>query len=325
MNPVGEIVLKGLRKVICYVCDRSVAQCVSDPQVASDKIYTLLLSPNPCMIARFGSTEMNAVRNYLSVCHGPDVRGYLTGKSYQWWWNKKGICLMKTYSGFFPNDSQSIELFCKMMLEDAKQVDLLGSWVKGEDAICPHIGPENRVLLRYLEPFWSDIPWTKALEGKRVLVVHPFADLIETQYTNNRSRLFVKEGILPEFKLVTVKAVQSLGGKCDDFKTWFDALNWMKEEISKEEFDIALIGCGAYGFPLAAHVKRMGKKAVHLGGALQLLFGIRGKRWENPMYGVKEWGIPFGFYSSMMNEFWVSPGGDLRPVDAHFVEGGCYW
>lgn len=49
----------------------------------------------------------------------------------------------------------------------------------------------------------------------------------------------------------------------------------MKDEIDKRDYDIALIGCGAYGFPLAAHIKRSGKKAVHLGGALQLLFGIK--------------------------------------------------
>lgn len=49
----------------------------------------------------------------------------------------------------------------------------------------------------------------------------------------------------------------------------------MKDEIDKQDYDIALIGCGAYGFPLAAHIKRSGKKAIHLGGALQLLFGIK--------------------------------------------------
>ena len=42
-----------------------------------------------------------------------------------------------------------------------------------------------------------------------------------------------------------------------------------------KNFDIALIGCGAYGFPLAAFVKGIGKKAVHIGGPLQLFFGIK--------------------------------------------------
>jgi hypothetical protein len=49
------------------------------------------------------------------------------------------------------------------------------------------------------------------------------------------------------------------------------------------DFDIAIIGCGAYSFPLAANVKRIGKNSVHLGGASQLLFGFSWKkmvRWR---------------------------------------------
>ena len=42
---------------------------------------------------------------------------------------------------------------------------------------------------------------------------------------------------------------------------------YMKAEINKSNYDICILGCGAYGFPLAAHVKRMGKKAIHMGGS----------------------------------------------------------
>ena len=52
----------------------------------------------------------------------------------------------------------------------------------------------------------------------------------------------------------------------------------MEERIGKIDFDVALLGCGAYGLPFAASIKRMGKKAVHLGVATQILFGIKGKR-----------------------------------------------
>ena len=90
-------------------------------------------------------------------------------------------------------------------------------------------------------------------------------------------------------------------------------------------YDIAIIGCGAYGFHLAAHVKRSGKKAIHLGGATQLLFGIKGNRWENSMYGVKEWGLPYGFYTNMFNSHWIKPGTEGRPQNAESVEGACYW
>ena len=79
-------------------------------------------------------------------------------------------------------------------------------------------------------------------------------------------------------------------------------------------FDVALIGCGAYGLPLGAAIKQMGKPAVHLGGALQLLFGIRGRRWE---------AMPQ--YLSLMNDAWVRPSSTETPPLAEMVDGGCYW
>ncbi len=62
--------------------------------------------------------------------------------------------------------------------------------------------------------------------------------------------------------------MQGIGGVCNEgFKDWFDAFEYMKAEINKSNYDICILGCGAYGFPLAAHVKRMGKKAIHMGGS----------------------------------------------------------
>jgi hypothetical protein len=98
----------------------------------------------------------------------------------------------------------------------------------------------------------------------------------------------------------------------------------MEDRMDSTEYDIALIGCGAYGFPLAAHAKRMGKKAVHLGGALQILFGIKGKRWEDPNYSVG-FGNRTNPYLEMFNEYWVRPSADECPKDAKSVENGCYW
>lgn len=71
--------------------------------------------------------------------------------------------------------------------------------------------------------------------------------------------------------------------------------------------------------------KKMGKQAIHLGGVLQLLFGIKGNRWENPNYGVKEWGIPYGSYSNLINDFWIKPSDKEKPQQSDQVEGACYW
>ena len=105
-----------------------------------------------------------------------------------------------------------------------------------------------------------------------------------------------------------------LENNTDKYKDWFEALNVMKSDIKKIDFDIAIIGCGAYGFPLAAECKRMGKKAIHLGGQVQMMFGILGKRWEE---------IPY--YKQFINEYWVHPLEEEIPDNFKKVEGGCYW
>lgn len=297
-----------------------------NPNKASNMIYNFLVQDKPCMIARFGSTEFAALVNYLGI-NSPhrSIWKYIKGEQPQWWWNKNIMNQMQQWSGFFPPTEENMQRFGDLMMEDMKQLDLLGSWINNEYIVANYIKQAKYVHLRLLEPFWAKEPWTRALRKKRVLVIHPFTPIIEKQYLENRQKLFDNQDVLPEFQLQTVQAVQSLGGDSNGFDDWFQALDWMKHEIDQCDYDIALIGCGAYGFPLAAHVKRQGKKAVHLGGSLQLLFGIIGRRWEDPYYGVKEWGIPKGSYSRLINEYWVRPGDDAKPRNAQEVENGCYW
>jgi hypothetical protein len=102
------------------------------------------------------------------------------------------------------------------------------------------------------------------LEGKKVLVVHPFEETIRKQYERRRL-LFKNPSVLPDFDMKIVKAVQSSADSPTEFATWFDALDHMKAEIDRQDYEIALIGAGAYGFPLAAHVKRSGKKIFPCG------------------------------------------------------------
>ena len=119
---------------------------------------------------------------------------------------------------------------------------------------------------------------------------------------------------MPEFKLEVIQAVQSLGTTQTEFETWFDAYDFMCSEIKNKDFDIAIIGAGAYGLPLASFVKSLGKKSVHLGGATQLLFGIKGKRWDNDP-----------LISLLVNEYWTRPSNEETPAKENLLEDGCYW
>jgi hypothetical protein len=142
-----------------------------------------------------------------------------------------------------------------------------------------------------------------------VLVIHPFEASIRKQY-EKRAVLFEDPRILPAFTLKTLKAVQSIGENPKGFETWFDALDWMCARVREIEFDVALIGAGAYGLPLAAYVKGLGKKAVHLGGASQIMFGIKGKRFD-------QWPE----YQKLYNEHWTRPLPEETPAAIMLFDG----
>ena len=130
--------------------------------------------------------------------------------------------------------------------------------------------------------------------------------------------MLFRNNLLPKFELKTIKAVQTVANEKSQFKTWFEALDFMKQQMDKIDYDIVLIGCGAYGLHLAAHAKRMGKKVIHLGGALQICFGIIGKRYENPKQAN-------GIYLKLFNEHWVRPMNEEKPKHSILVENDSYW
>lgn len=328
MNKVNIYILKALRKLynkLFGLKSSTYDRGITDPDKASEQIYNLLASGKPCMIARYGAFELATVINYLGVKNTQhSCLKYITGHELQWWWNKRLMGFMQSNAGFFPSTEENLMRFGEMMLEDSKQLDILGSWQPDEQTMIKGLKLNlTKVTLLALEPYWSKNPWSRILEGKKVLVIHPFASLIEKQYNEKREVLFADKRVLPKFELKTIKAVQSLGGDCE-FSDWFEALDSMKKQMDATDYDIVLLGCGAYGFPLAAHAKRMGKQAVHLGGALQLLFGIRGKRWDNPEFGKKSL-CAKGGYGLLFNPHWVYPSANEMPKTANLVEGGCYW
>lgn len=279
------------------------------------------------MVGRFGSIELSVVCNYLGVNFTPhwtrNVYSYIQSKRPAWWWRKGLLECFQTNAGFFCNDTDNVTRFCEMMLEDMTLLDVLGSWRKEEHFVKERIHKAKTTPIAFLEPFWADVPWTEALEGKKVLVVHPFAKQIEKQY-ERRKVLFKDPRMLPAFELETIQAVQTIGGENAGFHTWFDALDSMKQAMDEHDYDVVLTGCGAYGFPLAAHAKRRGKVGIHLGGVLQLLFGIKGKRWENPNIAAESLGAK-GRYLELFNDAWDYPDESLRPKAFKKVEGGCYW
>ena len=218
-------------------------------------------------------------------------------------------------AGLFPTDPEALEVAAARLGSALQAVDLLALWDSPYQArLTAQLKPlPERCGLAALEPWWQADPWSAALAGRRVLVVHPFAQSIQAQWPR-RECLFPGTAVLPEFDLQVLQPPLTLAGATAGFPSWSVALDDLIARTQDCDFDVALLGCGAYGLPLAAAIKAMGRPAVQLGGALQLLFGIRGRRWEAMP--------PF---AALMNEHWVRPLPEETPVAANQVDGGCYW
>jgi hypothetical protein len=327
-----DYLIRGIKKSYRLVTGKTFLnpECSMNRQSVNDEIYNILLSDSPCMISRFGTTELNCINNYLCITSSngflKKIINYITDNTHTPWWNEDHFYYMSIYSGIFPIGIDTANRFSKRYLNDIPLIDLLGSFQYYEK-FMPLRENVKKVQLETLYPFFVDRPWTLALKGKKVLVVHPFDESIQNQYIN-RLNLFENINVLPEFELLTLRSVQSVAGAEVPFKDWFEALKYMEDKISAIDFDICILGCGAYGLPLAAHVKRLGKKAIHLGGGTQLLFGIKGKRWEEQYDRVLNYRPDASIninYIDLFNKSWIYPATTERPSNALKVENACYW
>lgn len=275
-------------------------------QQGHDLVKQAVAGGEPVMISRLGGVELICLRHYLEK-RGRQNRPY----------SRKIRTIMSNQAGFFPTDDASLDRFAETFLEHVARVDIMGVWFNQyESVVCNTRCPSARLVdLDCLEPFRFPNPWSAELRGRKVLVVHPFSDSIRSQYEKRRL-LFPSPDVLPDFELKTMRSVQSIGGAQVGFATWFDAYRHMCDQIAREDFDVCIIGAGAYGLPLASFVKQLGKQAIHLGGVTQILFGIKGKRWEREYEDST---------MKLFNEHWVRPLPSETPANKDGIERGCYW
>ena len=266
-----------------------------------------LVSGRSFLAGRPGTVELDCVTHYLKHRRGGESSPYPGAVAFH----------MGNNAGFFPATAEDLDRFAREYLHAVGALDAVAVWFNpGESDLAREFCREAELIpLRSLEPYYHRVPWSAKLAGKRVLVIHPFADSIADNYAHIRQVLFEDPSVLPAFELRVLKAVQSIAGEETEFASWFDALDHMKSEMEAVEFDVCIVGAGAYGLPLAAYAKAMGKVAIHMGGATQVLFGIRGRRWD-------EHEVISKFY----NEHWTRPRPSETPRNFRQVEdGGAYW
>ncbi len=274
----------------------------------NSEIKNAIFSGKPFFCCRYGSCELTA--SFYGLMK---EMGVLDAISFPLMKN------LKTNAGVFPEDEKTYMTFANEYMNSLPKADYnayLGFALMEEYMIHKFVRKDcAQYAMRALEPFQYEKPWTLALKNKRVLIVHPFAELIESQY-KRRNEIFPDKEIFPECELRVVKAIQSSGKTYPEgYADWTEALDSLYQSCMKEDFDIALLSCGSYAVPLGARLNESGKQVMVLGGMLQIMFGIKGKRWEESRPDIV----------AMYNDAWIRADGSYVVKDAEKIDGAAYW
>jgi hypothetical protein len=279
--------------------------------IIQQTIELALKEKRGALIGRHGTIELSVVLSTMFK-GTPDM-------------NRSSI--LERNAGIFPAEPTFIEDWVSDYKDAAEEADVMAvSWFKPLAALewnyIQKINPlAKKIPLRSLEPYYTASPWISCLAGKRVAVVSSFAETMKSQ-ANHFDKIWPEtlSTSLCQVEWTFVRSYYSpvlAQGHCEwpePIQSWQDAVEYLEKQVLESGVEIALLGCGGLAMPLAARLMKKGVIVVVMGGAIQVLFGIRGRRWEQHL-------VISGFY----NEAWVYPVQEEVPRGAEQVEGGCYW
>lgn len=274
----------------------------------------ILSSPEPQFISRIGGSDFDAVIQFFH--HSYNLKEHRPSNYIEDKWR-----IVRRYNGYYDieEDPDKISLFCELFIDSyqrSKDLFLCGSALLSEflpdtinDEFRVQSSSENRLFRDFFNALWRHeksvrlYPYSyvekilhgnntlfhlfsEILKNKKVLAVTPFAESINSNF--ERREKFFPGYAYPDFDLITYNTPITYDGLPKEYYPdldWFCTLERMKREISAIDFEIALLSCGSYALPLGIFIRDvLKKKAVYVGGCLQLFFGIMGRRYENPWF-----------------------------------------
>lgn len=287
----------------------------SSPPTDHQRIYHLLTDPTgPHFIGRIAGIELKVASLVLSPTR------QLTGYDLAELENNAGIHTT-SYASLKEYATRLLEAYnaCSFIAEWPTHGDVFQVTGQGQEWIAkktPTIPKGSALSLEpyYLDPTEQSISWLTALTGKRVLILHPFVHTFQKQLAH-LSELYPGRSWLEGCEFQFLRPPVTLAGNHNhlDWKEHYEAC--LEQLRVAPPFDVALVGAGGYGMLLShAILKERGASVVYVGGALQLFFGVIGKRW----FTNKE-------VMGLVNSHWTRPVKEDQPAEYQRVERGCYW
>lgn len=271
----------------------------------NELIIDAVKSKSIVSFGKMGGTETSFIYDFIKN------NGRCTKNPHELFWQSGVLC----------SNLDSLTEFIKVYINAALNMDHLIKWFHplGDgrflDEVClQHLGYKNELFKSHkeLEPFLKgEEGWHYHLGDTKLLFVSPFPDTVAIQKEKYSE---IWQGA-PKPDVVTIRYPFAECYTGEEAKVeWQDRLTQMKEEIAKKDFDFATLGCGAMGLPLCNFIKNeLGKGVIYLGGGNQLLFGIKGRRWERDK----------NFTKIINNPAWIRPLDSETPKSQ--IEDGCYF
>jgi len=284
----------------------------------SNTVASLLRSRVPFAAGKLGTSELDAIWFFLARRQNSTAYPYLTHI-------RRHMCVN---AGLWPQTDETIDAWCRLMIQEyLPEMNVMAAW-------NPTMPQEERTVLQTLargatlcklrsfEPYYEACTaWTKEIRGK-FAVVSPFAGSICRQWARRADVWKHKQLWDESAECVPVRAgygpglcpLGAAGAWPAGLRDWKAAVDSVVATVIASGARVAFVGCGALSLPICVLLKKAGIVAIHTGGATQILFGIKGRRWET-----------HNVISGFFNDAWVVPSLDEIPSGAAAVEGGCYW
>ena len=295
-----------------------------------DQIKNSIDNNESIFIGKIGAIELQLIHQTVLI----DVKkldNYLPYLKYE----------VTNAAGLYPENDEMFKSFVNQYLEAIKDLEVLASWndsmLSVEEWVYNiFINPKELINigivdLTSFESFYTDSKywWQTLFENKTILIISPFIDSISDQLELNQrdkvwtgkwknfwpSSIRFKYLKFPHPYTTQTPQIQSTYPK-----TYKQLINEYKQKINEVGmFDIALIGTGCYSIILGSYIKKeLKRSAFHLGGGLQMMFGVYGNRWFQN-------GNMSEFFKQYINEHWTRPSDNEKPSGYKKQENGAYF